>query len=306
MSSEAKYEINADCCFDSRHRVGEITILREYLYKRFSNQITLLLESKRPRKTFSTKGKVSTRKLYQYPFNDSIFTQTSSVPSSDTTLVMLIDASSSMESSAFDMFGNDYSCMEVSTAISSAFAKAVRECVSDEIKIEVFLKTCSNQRVKGSLGLEGAPVELIRVYSNTKRKDCDLDKMLTATTNSPLQRTDYGSGGSATPEFAVLPALFNWITDNVTTKNICIFNITDGDTYSQVGHQGFGNADTRIMREKYLRHVNNITLYIGREIENRDKEIYGDNIVGNSTGDSTSFIQPMFNTLMKIFNSTTE
>jgi len=301
----SQYEINESACFDSDN-LTSILSLRDYLFKRFSNQISLLLESKRPRKCYSTKGRLSPRKLYQFPFNDSIFTQSNNIPSSDTTIVMLLDASSSMRNNAFTWNGKWYDCIEVSSAITSAFAKAVRVCVKDEIKLEVFLKTCSNAVVQGSLGINGAPVELVRIYSNTKRKDCDLDKILTASCNSPLAEKDTHNNGSATPEYAVLPALFDWIKENVQTKNICIFNMTDGDTFCRIGKSHhFGNAQTKMMREKYLRHVSNITLYIGKEISDDDKKIYGDNVIGNTKGDETSFIQPMFNTLMKIFNNST-
>jgi len=303
--TDTQYQINESACFNDDNLASTLP-LREYLFKRFSNQISLLLESKRPRKCYSTKGRLSPRKLYQFPFNDSIFTQSNNIPSSDTTIIMLIDASSSMRNNAFMWNSKHYDCIEVASAITSAFAKAVRVCVKDEIKLEVFLKTCSNSNVLGSLGINGAPVELVRIYSNTKRKDCDLDKILTAECNSPLSEKDTYNSGSATPEYAVLPALFQWIKENVETKNICIFNMTDGDTFSRIGkNRHFGNQQTQIMREKYLRHVDNITLYIGKEISESDKQIYGENVIGNTKGDETSFIQPMFNTLMKIFNNST-
>tara|TARA_R100001082_G_scaffold110360_1_gene90089 strand:+ start:1201 stop:2127 length:927 start_codon:yes stop_codon:yes gene_type:complete len=305
---ENQYEINSKSCFRNWDKPSKGMInLREHLYKRFSNQMSLLLESKRPRKCYSTKGKLSTRKLYQSPFNDSIFTQSYRVPTSDTTILMLLDASSSMGNHAFNMNGYDYDCIEVASAVASAFAKSVRECVGDSIKLEVFLKTCSNSNVRGALGIQGAPVELIRIYSNTKKRDCDLDKVLLATTNSPLIHKEQGRSGSCTPEYSVLPSLFKWVGENVTTKNICIFNITDGETYANVGDNFyFSNRHTRELREKYLRFVDNITLYIGKEVSEKDKEIYGDNVIGNRKGDSSSFIQPMFNTLIKLFNNATD
>jgi hypothetical protein len=53
------------------------------------------------------------------------------------------------------------------------------------------------------------------------------------------------------------------------------------------------------MREKYLRHTDNITLYIGGEVNDESKSIYGDNLIG---GDAEDFTTPMFNTLIKLFN----
>lgn len=303
------FTIKPDVCFRDRSEPhSALVAYREYLYRRFSQQMSLLLESKRPRKSYSTKGKLSTRKLYQYPFNETIFQQSYRIPSSDTTIVMLLDASSSMGSHAFDWNGYDLDSIEVANAVASAFAKSVRNCVGDEIKLEVFLKTCSNSYVRGALGIHGAPVELVRIYSNTKKRDCDLDKMLLATTNSPLVREDDGRSGSCTPEYAVLPALFEWVKDNVQTKRVCIFNITDGETYANVGTNNyFGNRETKILREKYLRFVDNITLYIGKRVDKHDKAVYGDNVIGNSTkSDNQSWVLPMFNTLIKLFNQATD
>ena len=104
--------------------------------------------------------------------------------------------------------------------------------------------------------------------------------------------------GSSTPEYAVLPALLDWAKKNVTTKNVVVFNLTDGDTYALMGDKSIDNEFTKQMRNKYLRHIDNVTLYIDGEATDYSKEIYGDNIIGTD-GD---FVTPMFNTLIKIFN----
>ena len=282
--------------------------IRNYFNHKFNQKINLLLESKRPRKSYSTKGKLCSRRLYQTPFNDNVFTKFNHIPTSDTTIVFLLDASGSMDSRVPISVGSKKEiirAMSASNAVVSAFAKSIKEVVKDEIKIEVFTKSCADVDANGMLGIHGSFPSLTRVYSNSKGKK-DYDRLLGLDTTTPLgikysHRGDneYQSTGSSTPEYAVLPALFDWIKKNVTTKNVILFNITDGDTYGKVGNVCIYNEYTKSMREKYLRHTDNITLYIGGEVTDESKSIYGDNLIG---GDVEDFTTPMFNTLIKLFN----
>tara|TARA_R110001583_G_scaffold134030_1_gene285700 strand:+ start:2604 stop:3536 length:933 start_codon:yes stop_codon:yes gene_type:complete len=282
--------------------------IRNYFNHKFNQKINLLLESKRPRKSYSTKGKLCSRRLYQTPFNDNVFTKYNHIPTSDTTIVFLLDASGSMDSRVSISVGGKSEvirAMSASNAVVSAFAKSITDVVDDEIKVEVFTKSCADIDANGMLGINGSFPNLTRVYSNSKREK-DYDRLLGLDTTTPLSRIydhysekDYQSTGSSTPEYAVLPALFEWIKKNVTTKNVILFNITDGDTYSKVGNVCIYNEYTKSMREKYLRHTDNITLYIGGEVNDESKSIYGDNLIG---GDAEDFTTPMFNTLIKLFN----
>ena len=100
MSAESIYKNTAS---------SDVKRLRNILEHQFSKKINLLLESKRPRKSYSTKGKLCSRKLYQTPFNDTVFKKHTNVASSDTTVIMLIDASGSMECElGFDVGGEDF------------------------------------------------------------------------------------------------------------------------------------------------------------------------------------------------------
>ena len=282
--------------------------IRNYFNHKFNQKINLLLESKRPRKSYSTKGKLCSRRLYQTPFNDNVFTKYNHIPTSDTTIVFLLDASGSMDSRVSINVGGKSElirAMSASNAVVSAFVKSITDVVKDEIKVEVFTKSCADIDANGMLGINGSFPNLTRVYSNSKKKK-DYDRLLGLDTTTPLARMyehhsndEYQSTGSSTPEYAVLPALFDWIKKNVTTKNVILFNITDGDTYSKVGGVSIYNEYTKSMREKYLRHTDNITLYIGGEVNDESKSIYGDNLIG---GDVEDFTTPMFNTLIKLFN----
>ena len=149
--------------------------------------------------------------------------------------------------------------------------------------------------------MRGAFSNLTRVFTNSGKR-MDEDVILKLDTTSPILKREANGRlcriGSSTPEYAVLPALFNWIKKNVTTKNVVVFNLTDGDTYSVIGDVNIGNEFTKQMREKYLRHTENITLYIDGDASEDAKLIYGDNLIGTD-GD---FVTPMFDTLIKIFN----
>tara|TARA_R100000458_G_C8276857_1_gene252278 strand:+ start:1882 stop:2811 length:930 start_codon:yes stop_codon:yes gene_type:complete len=288
----------------------ELKNLRDVLEYQFNQKINLLLESKRPRKSYSTKGKLCSRKLYQTPFNDNVFKKHLHVPSSDTTIVFLIDASGSMENvMGFETGGHRYELdrLEACNAVVSAFANSINKVVDDQIKIEVFTKTSADIESHGLLGIKGSFPHLTRVYSNsTKSKKATSDRILKILARSPMCRK-YPNGelrgiGSSTPEYAVLPALHDWIKKNITTKNVVVFNLTDGDTYCSLGYQSSNNSFTKMMREKYLRHIDNITLYIDGEADEYARSIYGDNLIGTD-GD---FVSPMFNELIKIFNKSVQ
>lgn len=300
---ESQYTISSEGIYTD-FVPSNVTQTRNVLEQMFSKKINLLLESKRPRKSYSTKGKLCSRRLYQTPFNDNVFSKHTNDPSSDTTIIMLIDASGSMDSRINMSIGTEYNKMtqiQACNAVVSAFAKSVDKITNNAIKLEVFTKTSSNISGSNLLGMKGAFANLTRVFTNSNKK-MDADRILRLGTYSPLILKHEGGArevvGSSTPEYAVLPALLDWAKKNVTTKNVVVFNLTDGDTYALMGDKSIDNEFTKQMRNKYLRHIDNVTLYIDGEATDYSKEIYGDNIIGTD-GD---FVTPMFNTLIKIFN----
>ena len=272
---------------------------REELYGKFNRQIGLLLESKRPRKDVSRKGRLNTRLLYKVPFSETVFTKYQHIPSSSTTVIMLIDGSGSMNyTAAKDINGRNIDRVEACSAIASAFAKSLKTVLNDEVKFEVFVKSAPNYK-GNSLGMEGGFVTLTRVLSNSK-PNSDIDRILGLNTHCPLSN----SQGSYTAEGATFPAIMEWAKKNVTTKNICIFNLTDGDTYATVNNYCFKNEDTALLRKKHFRGVPNMTLVIGDDISSKKAtEIYGQDVIMDNDGD---FISPMFKTLIKIIDSAME
>ena len=275
---------------------------RDVLFSRFSRQIGLLLESKRPRKQNSTKGRLNTRIAYRHPFSDNIFSKYEHIPSSDTTIVMLIDGSGSMSSRDSSRFSRIDTC----NAVCSAFAKSVKNVLKDELKVEIFVKSAPAIESE-SLGVAGQFPTLTRIFTNTTPKtNSDFDKLLGLNTYSPI--TVDGDGvGSYTAEYSVLPALMNWAENNITTKNMIVFNLTDGGTYINLGtnHFRFGNSDTGLMKSKYLRGVPNLSLCLGNDVTRKElTNMYGKDVIfSDGEGD---FVPAMFKTLTRFVDESVQ
>ena len=137
------------------------------------------------------------------------------------------------------------------------------------------------------------------------------DRVLCTETGSPLvvtrsgdENCESGRIGSATPEYAVLGGLMKWMKKNISTKNVVIVNLTDGETYCSVGDNiQFRGLNTRELGIKYLRGIPNVTLIIGKS-DNRRKyeEVYGSNVIFTDEGFETK----LFSTLINLVNSSYE
>ena len=279
---------------------------RNELHSTFNRQVGLLLESKMPRKITTTKGRLNNRFAYRHPFSENIFQKFQSIPSSDTTIIMLIDGSGSMDCHT-QAGRKGFSRIQVCGAVASAFAKSLRDVLNDQVKFEVFVKhsPACGMEGGGSMGIKGNFPTLSRVFSNAKRTSVprDYDELLRIDTYSPLT-VDGEKFGSYTAEYSVLPCLMDWVKKNVSTKNIVVFNLTDGETYTNVGetHFSFHNEHTSQMRKKYLRGVPNMTLLLDYDRQDAS-EIYGEVVKTDKTG---SFVNPMFKTLIRIIDSSIE
>ena len=291
---------------------------REELYSKFTRNMTALLESKKPKRYNSNRGLLDPRKLYRFKMDDNVFYKKTSTPNSDTTFVFLVDASGSM-SNRMNVGDNEtyLNRIEVCGAICSAFAKANKTVLGNKIKMEVFTKSeggvVFNSFVKGYV-----PV-LSRVFSNTKN-DTDWDKLCKLDCSAPIKENGSRTG-SYTPEFLLLPTLMQWAKKNLTTKNMVIINLTDGDVVHQfipketidkykdsrtsVATYRAHDEDTKALRIKYLRGVPNTTVYLTSNWrhssweEERIKDMYGKNAV--SANDDTFDVE-FFKTLNTLLN----
>jgi len=311
MSKESSISFDKEALFRSPQ--PNVVSYREMLFTKFARNMTGLLESQRPKRYNSNRGLLDPRRLYRHQMDDNVFYKKTSTPHSDTTFVFLVDASGSMSGGCgVEHNGESLDRIEVCGAICSAFAKANKAVLGNKIKMEVFTKSeggeLFNSFVKGYVPI------LSRVFSNTKN-DTDWDKLCGLDTTAPLRR-EGRSTGSYTPEFLLLPAVMEWARKNLTTKNMVIINLTDGDVvhqfvpkesltqyaeekYRVTTYRAY-DEDTKALRIKYLRGVPNITLYLSsgyRSSEYQDeriKDIYGTNAVSAS---EESFETDFFKTL---------
>lgn len=249
---------------------------RDSLYQKFSRNMNLMLDAKKPRPTFTNKGRLEPRRAYRYNFSDQIFKQNQSITTGDTTVIFMIDGSGSMDSN---------NRLSKCGAICSAFAKAVNDVTKNQIKFEVFVKSapCYSDAQYG-----GRFVTLTKVLSNTSGVVKDFDKILKLDAYSPLKTDEpYGRVNSYTAEFAVLPALRKYMATKLTTKNAIVVNMTDGGAYCELGGNdddtygmSFRNKENGQMRTKYLSQIPHVTIMVGDDLSKRElTSTYGSNVV---------------------------
>tara|TARA_R110000765_G_scaffold287952_1_gene384280 strand:- start:283 stop:1209 length:927 start_codon:yes stop_codon:yes gene_type:complete len=265
MTDSNKVTFDADAIFNKDIH-EPLLAYREELFGKFARQITRLLESRKPKKVSSRKGLLNTRTLFKHNFDDNVFYKNTQIPSSDTTIVFLIDNSGSMSS-----YGkNNWSSLDDCNAVVSAFCKANKVCLNNEIKTEVFYKSTPCRDMSGFV--KGQVPILTRVFSNVKN-DTNWDKILKVDTTAPVRHGKHATG-SLTPEFLLLPALTEWMRTNIVTKNVVVVNLTDGSvqhSFTQdMGVEGSRGRsfyatdnDTKTLRIKYLRAIPHITMFLG-------------------------------------------
>tara|TARA_R110000824_G_scaffold9229_2_gene41370 strand:- start:2701 stop:3615 length:915 start_codon:yes stop_codon:yes gene_type:complete len=296
LDSTNEVRFHKDVIFgnSSESRFAFLKQQRDIFASKFARNITLLLESKKPKKVFSRKGLLDPRKVYKHSFDDSIFYRKTSTPTSDTTIVFLIDGSGSMDCNAF----NNMTRLEVCNVLASAFAKAVKRTVNNEVKVEVFLKSAPSIIHKPTTGTDnGAFPILTRLFTNTKQRVSDYDSLLKTDTITPME-VNGRTTGSYTAELAVMPALLDFMRKNIVTKNVVLLNITDGESWCELNDYTFGDAENRQMRMKYLRSMPHLNIMIsGRYKDNNLRHIYGDNLL---EVDNDSFCGELFKHLNKL------
>lgn len=302
MTEAHKCMFDADAIFGNKVN-DELKSYREELFGKFARHITRLLEANKPKKVSSKKGLLNTRTLYKHNFDDNVFYKRTQIPSSDTTIVFLIDNSGSMSS----WNNTKFSAIDSCNAVVSAFCKANKVCLNNEIKTEVFYKSTPARDMNGFV--KGQVPILTRVFSNLKN-DTDWDKILKVDTSAPVTHNGYATG-SLTPEFLLLPALAEWMRKNIVTKQVVVVNLTDGSvqhSFTQdIGVEGSRGRkfyatdnDTRTLRIKYLRAIPHITMFLGASDWMKDdlSKIYGEN--NSMFVEDESFVTEFFKLLTEM------
>lgn len=290
----ANAHINKDGMYEDSYKYEDTKTFRDDLYSRFNKQISLMLDAKKPRTTFTDKGRLEPRRAYRYNFSKQLFKVNQSVPTGDTTVIFMIDGSGSM---------NSGQRLQKCSAICSAFAKSVNDVTKNQIKFEVFVKHAPGIQ-DDNYG--GSFVSLTKVLSNVDRATTDFDKILKLDTRSPFRcEGDNYNEGSFTAEFAVLPALRKYMAKRLTTKNAIIVNLTDGEAYCSLGKgsgwTSFGSKENGAMRTKYLSNIPHVTVIVGGDISEAKADVaYGNNRV---ECEDSNFVPKLFSMFMKMLES---
>lgn len=259
------------------------------LYHRFNKNILMMLDSKKPRTQYTDKGRLEPRRAYRYKFSNQLFKQNQDIPTGDTTLLFLIDGSNSM---------NGRNRIGKCSAIASAFGKSINDVTKNELKFEVFVKHAPaiyDENYGGNF------VTLTKVASNVGKAHNDFSKLLKLNTFSPFVHGNRGSVASYTSEFAVLPALREYMAKNLTTKNAIVVNLTDGAAYCSVGDDTFGNAENGMMRTKYLSQIPHTTVIVEGNMSGKViSDVYGQNVIQCS---DSNFVPQLFKTFMSMLEA---
>lgn len=278
----------------------ELIQQREVLYNNFRDQFEDLLTSKIPFDEYSKKGRLVPRLLYRHMYDDTVFKISENEPSSETAVIAAIDASGSMDGCSHIP---GISQMDMACAIMSAFAKANREVCEDKIRLEVFTKTATYGSLPRHIGVGDYPCFLTRIFSNRTEKTLSPDRLFGWQTSVPVGSENQGSMGSITPEYACLPGLHRWIEENIKEPNIVFINLTDGEPWYQTGHVRFGIEDVRTMRNKYLRDIEDVNIFLNTVPSDRQMAAYGER---NIIADSDSFTPQMMDLLYGIMDQATD
>lgn len=271
--------------------------LEESFYAQFEDYILDLLTAKMSSPEMSDRGRLNPRRLWRNGIDGNIFDKPCDVPSSDTAVVILIDASSSMND-ANESFDRSHrtSNLDLSVAICSAFARANKELCDNAIRLEVFLKTSTSSNFGSVLGK--SPCFVTRAY--TSQKDMDPRNLLKVAANTPLNQNH--ESGSATPEYAVLPAVYQWAHDNINEPNKVLLNLTDGEPMYCPNEENsnrsirLSRSDLRNLRYKYLKDWQEICILLGNHRWS-DPFVYSDNPI---IADNQNFAPEFFSVLSNL------
>lgn len=240
---------------------------RDHLTNKFASNVELMRDFSRKHSVQTRHGKLNTRKLHKYSFDDCIFEAKQFGGGETSTVVFLLDNSASMGSTVrveYGRMGLIMSAFRLTTVIASAFAKAVDLALPGEVNVEVFLKNCDSFYANDDFW-QGACLTRIFSSSNSgNRNNADYDRLL----RFQNMRHAFGNSGS-TPELMVLPGLQKWCLDNVYTTNLFVVNLTDGMPNSLYGSKLYSEANNElnnaIFFKKFGSFFDMATVYIGKD-----------------------------------------
>lgn len=285
---------------------------RDQMCNKFKRHMVMLTERKYADIEHARGGCLDMARLYRHTHDDNIFTTKIEAQKGDSTIIFLMDASSSMKGSIGvpPLPGQDERAryqlrrFDYCNIIVSAFTKAVREVLGDNIRIEIMSKNDFDDVVKDGTSCSG--VSLSRTYSSTSPKSAKHSGVDGILKVLPLNAQ---GKSSSTPELIVLPGLQRWISENIMSKNIMVVNLTDGQPLGSVNGPnyslGASVGTNAAMYKKYGKWMNIITIFMQGQSFNRvDDEtmqkMYGDDVLNV---DFSEFPHQLLNSLSKYISA---
>ena len=230
----------------------------------FGRVFSSIIPDLKPKTKITKRGKLSASRLYRYRYDSRIFSKRIDEHKDfDLTFVFLLDISGSMSSRAKVPAGY-LSRLNSAKAVMKSLIKASRKQLSDKVKVEVLTKSCSESKINDF----GNPVFLARQFSTDVKsmKDEVIDNI---GYSCPITTSDGRGVSSSTPEMLCGKGVIDFIQNNVVTKNVIVFNLTDGEAWCGAnedysGWRGsWGNEENRILIKKYFSKIPFVSVLIG-------------------------------------------
>lgn len=233
------------------------------LTKRFKKVFNALEANLKPKTKISKRGKLKGSRLHMYSYNNKLFTQKEDkFQDFNTTFVFLLDVSGSMSARTEGVNGITLSRLGLSKAILKALSIALKKSLKGKIKIEVLLKSCPESKFQehGNAGF------LSRVYSSSV-STINPDVIDNINYSCPVADEQGNQSGSSTPELLLGKAVSYFLQNYVKTKNYLVFNMTDGDIYTNMSagntYTSWSNIDNYKCMKKYFKGIPFISILMG-------------------------------------------
>ena len=240
------------------------------LTKRFKRVFDSLEANLKPKTRISKRGKLKGSRLHMHSYNNKLFTQKEDKFNDfNTTFVFLLDVSGSMSANTSGVNDTVLSRLALSKAILKALSIALKKSLKGKIKIEVLLKSCPESifQEHGNAGF------LSRVYSSSV-SSINPDVIDKINYSCPVADEQGNQSGSSTPELLLGKAVSYFLKNYIKTKNYLVFNMTDGDIYTNMGADGschgWSNKDNYKCMKKYFKGIPFVSILMGYGFSKED------------------------------------
>ena len=271
----------------------------------FSRVFSSIIPDLKPKTKITKRGNLNASRLYRYKYDARIFSKRIDEHKDfDLTFVFLLDVSGSM-SCRSKVPAGFLSRLDAAKAVMKSLIIASRKQLSDKVKVEVLTKSCPEQSINDF----GNPVFLARQFS-TDVKSLKDDVIDNIGYSCPIKTSEGRGMSSSTPEMLCGKGVIDFIKNNVVTKNVIVFNLTDGEAWcgannNYEGWRGnWGNTENKTLLKKYFSQVPFVSVLIGygNEIDDDILEMYPNPVMCSDY----NFPKKLENVVKKVVKSLTE